>query len=402
MHYRHITEHCFDDRIGARGAAKKRVDQLLASFTSDSLSDSPAAVALLATPARTADIAGIRTLAADIRKRFKRVVIAGAGGSSLSGRTLAALTLGATSPTLYFLENIDPDAIDAVSRQCNPKETFYIFISKSGETAETLAQFYALIGGIPATQCLVISSATDNALRSAAHERGIRVLDHDPGIGGRFAVLTNVGLLPAAIAGLDIAAFRRGAQSVIDQPEAAKLGAALHVALLEKQYTISVLLPYAERLSGLSSWWRQGWAESLGKNGKGTTPIRALGSTDQHSQLQLYLDGPKDKFFHLITLDRANTGQKIAAPLAYLNGKTTGDLMAAEQKATLETLIKNQCPVRHFALQSLTEETMGALLMHFMLEIIFTAELLSVNPFDQPAVEEGKRLAREYLLTGKL
>src|SRR5690606_3283994 len=139
---------------------------------------------------------------------------------------------------------------------------------------------------------------------------------------------------------------------------------------------------------------------------KGTTPMPAIGTTDQHSQLQLYLDGPKDKLFHLITLRRQGTGQSIQAPdkkeLAYLRGKTTGDIMAAEQQTTLETLVKNHCTVRHFELETLGEEQLGALLMHFTLEIIFMAHLLNVNPFDQPAVEESKRLAREYLLTGAL
>ena len=145
---------------------------------------------------------------------------------------------------------------------------------------------------------------------------------------------------------------------------------------------------------------------SLGKGGKGTTPIRAVGSTDQHSQLQLYLDGPKDKLFHIITVKRAGTGHKLNAPnlpaLDYLKGKTAGDLLQAEQKATLETLVRAGKPVRVLALDALNEETLGALIMHFTLEIILMAELLGLNAFDQPAVEQSKRLAREYLLAGNV
>ena len=165
---------------------------------------------------------------------------------------------------------------------------------------------------------------------------------------------------------------------------------------------MSVMLPYCERLSGFSAWYRQSWAESLGKGGKGTTPISAVGTTDQHSQLQLYLDGPKDKFFTMIMHDRAGTGQKIHAPdfsgLEYLHGKTTGDIMAAEQQATLETLVGHGRPVRVIRIGALDEAALGALLMHFTLEIFFMAKLLDVNAFDQPAVEEGKRAARDYLL----
>jgi glucose-6-phosphate isomerase len=179
------------------------------------------------------------------------------------------------------------------------------------------------------------------------------------------------------------------------------VGAALQHGFMGKGRNISVMLPYSERLAGFSSWYRQSWAESLGKAGRGSTPIRAVGTTDQHSQLQLYLDGPKDKLFHLITLKRSGTGQIVPLPqggeFAYLNGRTTGDIMEAQQKATFETFIRNGCPVRHFEIDRLDEATLGGLLMHFTLEIIFMAEMLDVNPFDQPAVEESKALSRSYM-----
>jgi glucose-6-phosphate isomerase len=420
MPYHHDISPCFEvlgrDRIAAW------LGQTAPTLASLQQQGDKVAAPLLALPARTDDLEQIMTLAARMREQFCHVVIAGAGGSGLSGRALAALNLTARTPYLHFLETIDPDTIEAALARCELPETAFIVISKSGRTAETLGQFYALleqlkskVGASAAQHFTVITSTeADNPLRAAAIELGCRILDHAPDIGGRFSILTAVGLLPAALAGLDIAALRRGAQAVIKEMQAAAspedcrpaIGAAVHLAGLEKKLTINVFLPYAERLSGLAAWWRQSWAESLGKNGKGSTPIRALGTTDQHSQLQLYLDGPKDKLFHLLLLNRAGTGQKIHAPasssLAYLRGKTTGDIMAAEQKATLETLVKNGCPVRVFALDTLAEEQMGALLMHLTLEIIFTAALLGVNPFDQPAVEEGKRLARDYLLTGNV
>ena len=228
----------------------------------------------------------------------------------------------------------------------------------------------------------------------------MHVLAHDPDVGGRFAVLTAVGLLPAAIAGLDIRALRRGAQSVVDNMDDAAAGAALQYTFMQKNYPMTVMLPYSERLAGFAAWWRQCWAESLGKQGKGSTPVPAVGVTDQHSQLQLWLDGPKDKWFTMIVCERAGSGARITGGPDYLRGKTLGDVMEAEQKATLETLIRNHCPVRLFRLKSLKEEQMGALLMHCMLEIILTAALLGIDPFGQPAVEEGKKLAREYLLKG--
>jgi glucose-6-phosphate isomerase len=145
------------------------------------------------------------------------------------------------------------------------------------------------------------------------------------------------------------------------------------------------------------------WAESLGKDGKGTTPVAALGPVDQHSQLQLFIAGPRDKLFTVITVECAGHGPRVDADLAAqagepdLGGKTIGDLVAAQGRATAETLAKNGCPVRTIHLPQVDERTLGALLMHFMLETIIAAHLLGVDPFDQPAVEEGKVLAKQYL-----
>ena len=187
------------------------------------------------------------------------------------------------------------------------------------------------------------------------------MLDHDPGVGGRFSVLTNVGLLPAAMLGLDIAAMREGAAlalaPVLAKKKAAEvpaaLGAALAVALAEsKGKSISVLMAYADRLERFTHWYVQLWAESLGKNGKGTTPVAALGPVDQHSQVQLFIGGPRDKLFTVVTVAGAGRGPRIDGELAKLagepafGGKTIGDLVAAEGRATAETLAKNGCPVR--------------------------------------------------------
>ena len=378
---------------------------------------------LLALPFETSDLEGLKTLAGDIRARFDCVVVVGAGGSGLSGRTLSCLQSAFAKPSLHFLENIDPHAMGDLMNNVDMAKTCFLVISKSGSTVETLSQFYVLLehatkalGEKKAAEHFIVITTpmANNPMQEMAGQRGIKLLPHAADIGGRFSVLTNVGLLPAAIAGLDIAALRNGAAKVVQALDDAKapqdfapaLGAATQVAYSEAGINLTVMLPYCERLSGFSTWYRQIWAESLGKAGKGTTPIRAVGTTDQHSQLQLYLDGPKDKFFTLVLQNRAGTGQKISAPvradLEYIRNKTTGDIMAAEQKATFETLVAAGCPVRLFQLGSLNEEVMGALLMHFMLEVILTAELLAVDAFDQPAVEEGKKFARDYLLSGNL
>jgi glucose-6-phosphate isomerase len=238
------------------------------------------------------------------------------------------------------------------------------------------------------------------------------MLEHDPNIGGRYSVLSNVGLLPAAILGLDIKRVRAGAATalapVLAERAAAEvpaaLGAALNIAASAGGKNIAVLMAYADRLERFSRWFTQLWAESLGKHGKGTTPIGALGPVDQHSQLQLFIAGPRDKLFTVVTVDTKGQGPRIDAALAKragepdLGGKTIGDLVAAQGRATAETLAKNGVPVRTIRLPRLDEEQMGELLMHFMLETIIAAHLLGVDAFDQPAVEEGKVLAKRYLV----
>jgi glucose-6-phosphate isomerase len=182
----------------------------------------------------------------------------------------------------------------------------------------------------------------------------------------------------------------------------AAVGAALAVTLAAGK-PIAVLMAYADRLERFTRWYVQLWAESLGKDGKGTTPHGALGPVDQHSQLQLFIAGPRDKLFTVITVDAAGRGPRIAADLAQacgepgFAGKTIGDLVAAQGRATAETLARNGCPVRTMHLDRLDEASLGELLMHFMLETIIAARLLGVDAFDQPAVEEGKVLAKQYL-----
>ncbi|MCZ6605660.1 MAG: glucose-6-phosphate isomerase, partial [Alphaproteobacteria bacterium] len=302
-----------------------------------------------------------------------------------------------------------------------------IAISKSGGTVETLTQLSVLAPWLVAARstptlagdAIAITEPTDNPLRRIGHHLDMTILDHDPKIGGRFAALSIVGLLPAMIAGVDASAVRNGAATVLAQALDAEspaevppaVGAAIAVALTGTA-PIFVMLPYLDRLSEFAMWYCQLWAESLGKDGQGATPVRALGTVDQHSQLQLYLDGPGDKYFTVLAADTRGLGDTgdidlldVAGDLDYLKGRHVGDVLAAEQEATIDTLIASGRPVRVIRLSldangpsdGLNAETMGGLMMHFMLETIIAADLMGVNPFDQPAVEAGKAKARDYL-----
>ena len=380
---------------------------------------------LLRLPEKRDDVSPILGYARLLQENTTDVVWLGTGGSSLGGQTLAQLAghavpaLGALrKPRLHFLDNLDPGTFEAMLEQLPLASTRFVAISKSGGTAETLMQTAAVIAALKAAKrdphdhlfglSEPAKPGKPNGLRDLLAPHDTPMLDHDPGVGGRFSVLSNVGLLPAAVCGLDIGAIRAGAAAALapvlaGKPPAevpAAVGAALSMA---SGKPITVMMAYSDRLDRFTKWYVQLWAESLGKDGKGTTPIAALGPVDQHSQLQLYIAGPRDKLFTILTVGAAGRGPRIDAELAKrahepgLGGKTIGDLVAAQGRATAETLAKNGCQVRTIHIEKLDEAALGELLMHFMLETIIAAHLIGVDPFDQPAVEEGKVLAKKYL-----
>ena len=427
MLYTQDPTSCFAEAIGPPGLDRGDFESVLAA-TVPALekirqAHRDGSLPLLRLPGERGDLETVTRLAGRYRTGFDHVVVLGTGGSSLGGKSLCALAddgfgLSTDCPRLHFLDNVDPDTFEALFESLDLPRTGWLAVSKSGETAETVAQLLAAIDalkrrGVDPGSCMTaVTQPGDSALRRFAVAHRMTVLDCDPGIGGRYSVLSATGLLPAAIAGLDAAAVREGAAAVLDPVLAgaapgsvpAAEGAALAVAALRTRgIAQTVLMPYADRLSAFARWFRQLWAESLGKGGTGTTPIDALGTVDQHSQLQLWLDGPADKLFTLIVLDRAGRGARIAADLAadpelsYIRNRTLGDLMDAEQRATAETLARHGRPTRVISLPRLDERAMGAMMMHYMLETMIAAHLLGVDAFDQPAVEEGKILTRSYL-----
>ena len=428
MTYRQDISGCLTETVGARGLDPAALEAMLSravpALAALRRRHEDGSFPLLRLPRRRDDVAALRRALQGFRtaprQKFRDVVILGTGGSSLGGQTLYALGDARALPRLHFMDNIDPASFEPLFAALDPTRTGIVAISKSGGTAETLTQFVICLDWLRrvvpeaslAKHAIAITEPRDNVLRRLATRLGMAILDHDPGIGGRYSVLSNVGLLPAMLAGIDVAALRQGAGAVLEATLAAAaprdsapvLGACVSIALAEARgIGTTVIMPYIDRLAHFGLWFRQLWAESLGKGGKGTTPIRAMGTVDQHSQLQLYLAGPADKMFTLVTGAVAGTGGTVVADLAadpelaYLAGKRMGDLLDAEQRATAQSLVRNGRPTRLFHLERLDAQTLGALLMHFMLETIIAADLLGVDAFDQPAVEEGKVLARQYL-----
>ena len=404
---------CFAEVVGPGGIARTAYEDLLpeAGRALDRLRRARAEGArpFLALPDARDDLAALQALAGAWRARYRRLVVLGTGGANLGGQALAAT--GADSERLLFLDNGDGDRLDRILSGPDLGRTGFLIVSKSGATAETLAQAMLVLGSAKPETVAVVTQPGDSPARRLAARFGLPVLDHDPALGGRYSALSLVGLLPAMFAGVDGAAARAGAQAVLDGAleapapahAAPAVGAALAVAAMQAWPAANmVLMPYGPDLRSLGLWYRQLWAESLGKDGRGSTPILAPGPVDQHSQLQLFLDGPGGNLFTILEAPDP-TPRRVDAALAgevgagYLGGRTLGELIAAQAQATAVMLADAGRPVRRLSVPAADSRAVGALMMHFMLETVVAAHLLGVDPYDQPAVERGKELARRYL-----
>jgi glucose-6-phosphate isomerase len=435
--YRQSISGCLAPAIGRYGLSQAELDRWLERLV-------PAIARLqddyrtrrlphLTIPEDTADLEAAEAAFAKLCRGGRAVIFFGTGGSSLGGQALAQLggwhipgTADAAQrmrPRTRFYDNLDGGTLaSALGSFDDLSGVRFVVISKSGGTPETLVQALAALAAVKAGGLekripelfLGVSepktAGKANGLRTLFEAHGIPMLDHHPGIGGRFSCLTNVGLLAAIARGLDARAVRAGAKRIVDALMAAKapgdfapaLGAAVAIALAaERGIRAQVMMPYSDRLGRFSAWFAQLWAESLGKDGKGTAPIACLGPVDQHSQLQLFMDGPREHLITLVRVPTAGTGPRIDADLAhaagvdYLAGRSAGDLVAAQAAALPQALARAGRPVRTFDLASLDEKALGALMMHMMLETILAAHLLGVDPFDQPAVELAKVITRE-------
>jgi len=363
---------------------------------------------------------------------FQNVVVLGIGGSAL-GTTALRTALCPPGwnelpdeardhfPRLFVLDNVDPESVGSLLDHIQPSTTLFNVVSKSGGTAETMSQFLIVrerlereLGEGYRRHLLFTTDPERGVLRRLADEEGIATLAIPQNVGGRFSVLSPVGLLPAALIGIPITELLSGAREmdercrseVLTENPAALFAALQYLADSECQAPIHVMMPYADALRDVADWFRQLWAESLGKreglDGEerfvGPTPVKALGATDQHSQVQLYMEGPFDKTVTFLSVEEPRRDVEIPAlygeipELGYLGGHTLGELLAAERDATAAALARAGRMNMTIDLPRLDAAALGSLLHMLQIATVYAAALYGVNPLDQPGVELGKEL----------
>ena len=346
------------------------------------------------------------------KRNKKNFVVFGTGGSNLGARALIN-TLIKEPKNILFFDNIDPLFFENEIINLDLNTTGYIIISKSGTTPETLSQFGSIINiarnknnlDMLFKNSLVITEFKDSPLFNIAKKNNCTLLEHKKDIGGRYSIFSNVGMIPAILADLDVKKIHLGASKVLKKNDFLNTFkfAQIFKFCSSNNYLSNVMMTYSDGLNYFGKWYLQLWAESIGKKDRGISAMHAIGTTDQHSQLQLYLDGPKDKFFTFIKSDYYKKGLKIDAEIMkeesvnYLIDKTMGDLMHAEQEATIDTFKLNNFKFREILLNEINEEAMGTLMAVSIMETIAACIYFEVDPFDQPAVEQGKILTKKYL-----
>lgn len=383
---------------------------------------------------QTAIVRGIKAAAEKVRNSCESFVVLGIGGSAL-GPIAVQQALNhprwnelprekRSGPKLYVEDNVDPERMAALFDVIDPEKTVFNVITKSGSTSETMAQLLTvmrtlldLYGKEKLKDRLIATTDCEKGnLIGIAKQYGLTTFYVPEGVGGRFSELCPVGLLPAAVCGIDIENMLAGAalmDALCDNDEVYKnpalMYALLEVIAMEKGANVGVLMPYADSLKYFADWYAQLWAESLGKKRGderfGQTPVKALGVTDQHSQVQLYTDGPFDKTVTFLGVEKYRTEFEIPHAVdenpnvAFLSGHTFNELISAERRATEHAVTASGHMNKTILLPEVNAETIGQLIMFFELATAYAGEMLGINAYDQPGVEEGKNMT--YALLGK-
>tara|TARA_Y100000590_G_scaffold58933_1_gene62298 strand:+ start:1554 stop:2762 length:1209 start_codon:yes stop_codon:yes gene_type:complete len=331
-------------------------------------------------------------------RKQKNVIVIGMGGSILGTKAIFSFLEKKIKKKIFFFDNLDRNLNKNYKNIKNIKNSCFIVVSKSGNTLETIANLSVIFSKkLLKNKLVVITEITDNALISIANQYGAEIIEHKKFIGGRYSVLSETSMFPAALMGLNLLKFKSLEMLIKNKNFVSVLieNVASIYTLISKKINNSVILSYDSDLNDLGYWYQQLVAESLGKKGKGINPMLSFGPKDHHSLLQLYLDGPKDKFFTFFSSSKKDTSSKITkkiipSNIKFLKNKNLKFIIDAQSKATKNIFKIKKIPFRQFTFYKKNEEELGKVITFFVLETILLARLINVNPFNQPAVEQIK------------
>ncbi len=362
----------------------------------------------------------INSFAKKSKGKFENIIVLGIGGSSLGVQALFSALLPANwnnrekkqrnnLPKMFFIDHMDSEYIDEIFSTLEAKKTLLVVISKSGSTIEPMSVLFAVLKNFPAENIVTITDPQKGLLRDLSDNFKFTSFPVPKNIGGRFSVLTAVGLLPMALMGLNIEKFLEGAKEAEKNWRNSKKNPARDLAIAQylldtkHQKNISVFFPYSKKLEKLAEWYIQLLAESIGKNEEtGPTPIKAVGPTDQHAQVQLFMEGPNNKLHIFVEVEEIASKLKVPAHkmlghLDYLANKTVHQILQAERMATTEAFTQMKKPNITISLEQLNEKTLADLIYTLQAQVALLGELYEVDAFNQPGVEIGKKLTKKYL-----
>tara|TARA_B100000519_G_scaffold196384_1_gene202664 strand:- start:82 stop:1206 length:1125 start_codon:yes stop_codon:yes gene_type:complete len=338
-------------------------------------------------------------------KKFKTIFIIGMGGSILGAKAIYDFLKHKIKKNFIFIDNLDENYLKSIKKNNNLSKSLFIIISKSGNTVETISNTYFFKSFLKSKNTIILTENKNSFLRNLAKEKKFNFLEHKKFIGGRYSVLSEVGMLPAYLMGFKVENFKKNLGKFIYNKKIILSSANLINKLKIKNAKILVFFNYVPELNNFLYWSQQLFAESLGKNKKGFIPVISNAPKDHHSLLQLYLDGPKDKVFYIFSSSkRGNLKTKsdfFNDNVQYLRKKKYNDIKDSQKNAFLRVLKNKKIPFREINIQKFNEDTIGKLFLQFIMETIFLGKLINVNPFDQPAVEEVKVLTKKFLVSKK-
>ena len=337
--------------------------------------------------------------------KYRNIVVIGMGGSILGTKSIYSFLKKRIKKEVFFFDNLDLNLSLKYKKIKNLKNSCFIIVSKSGDTLETITNLGAIFSeNLLKNKLIIITEITDNALMAIANKYNAEIIEHKKFIGGRYSVLSETGMFPAALMGLNLMKFKNLKRLIKSKNFISSLiqNVASIYTLNSKKINNSVILNYDSSLNDLGYWYQQLVAESLGKQGKGINPILSFGPKDHHSLLQLYLDGPKDKFFTFFNSTKRENKLKVARDIipnsmGFLINKNLEFIINAQCTATKNIFKLKKIPFRQITFNKKNEEELGEIFTFFVLETILLSRLMNINPFDQPAVEQVKTETKRFL-----